>query len=77
MHACEECPGVTSTKIARWHVVPADDRKNARLIVSRIILDIFKSLKMHYPKTDAKRKQELLSIRQQLMKEGPSGNRAR
>ncbi|MFN2284091.1 MAG: ADP-polyphosphate phosphotransferase [Anaerolineae bacterium] len=77
MQAYEACLGATSTKVAPWYVVPADDKENARLIVSRIILDIFKSLKMHYPKTDAKRKQELLSIRQQLMKEGPSGNRAR
>ncbi|MFN2108438.1 MAG: polyphosphate kinase 2 family protein, partial [Anaerolineae bacterium] len=77
MQAYEACLGATSTKVAPWYVVPADDKENARLIVSRIILDIFKSLKMHYPKTDTKRKQELLSIRQQLMKEGPSGNRAR
>jgi len=52
-------------------VVPADDKKNARLIISRIVLDTFKALKMHYPETDAKRQQELLSIRQQLMQEGP------
>ena len=70
MHACEECPGVTSTKIARWHVVPADDRKNARLIVSRIILDTFMSLKMHDPETAAKRQQQLLSIRERLVEEG-------
>jgi PPK2 family polyphosphate:nucleotide phosphotransferase len=58
MQAYEACLGATSTKVAPWYVVPADDKENARLIVSRIILDIFKSLKMHYPKTDAKRKQE-------------------
>lgn len=70
MHACEECPGVTSTKIARWHVVPADDRENARLIVSRIILDTFMSLKMHDAETAAKRQQQLLSIRERLVEEG-------
>jgi len=43
-------------------VVPADDKENTRLIVSNIILDTFKSLKMSYPKTDAKRQQDLLSI---------------
>jgi hypothetical protein len=55
-------------------VVPADDKKNARLIVSKIILDTFTSLKMHYPKTDATRRQELLSIRDRLMQEAPRGN---
>jgi PPK2 family polyphosphate:nucleotide phosphotransferase len=71
MQAYEACLSATSTKIAPWYVVPADDKENARLIVSRIILDTFKSLKMRYPQTDAKRREELLSIRQRLMEEGP------
>lgn len=70
MQAYEACLSATSTKRAPWYVVPADDKKNARLIISQIILDTFKSLKMQYPKTDAKRQQELLSFRQQLMKKG-------
>ena len=74
MHAYEACLNATSTKKAPWYVVPADDKENARLIVSRIILDTFKVLKMRYPETGAKRRQELLSIRQQLMKEGPNGS---
>ena len=73
MQAYEACLSATSTKLAPWYVVPADDKENARLIVSNIILDTFKSLKMSYPKTDAKRQQDLLSIRQQLMKEKPDG----
>lgn len=52
-------------------MVPADDKENARLIISKIILNTFKSLKMSYPKTDAIRQEDLLSIRQQLMKEKP------
>ena len=74
MQAYEACLSATSTKVAPWYVVPADDKESARLIISRIILDTFKSLKMSYPETDARRQQELLSIRDQLMKEGPSGN---
>ena len=74
MQAYEACLSATSTKIAPWYVVPADDKKNARLIISRIILDAFKALKMRYPATDAKRREELLSIRQHLMREEPSGN---
>ena len=53
---------------APWYVVPADDKENARLIVSQIVLDTFEDLKMAYPKTSAERKQELLAIRKQLSK---------
>ncbi len=74
MQAYEACLGATSTKISPWYVVPADDKKNARLIISKIILDTFNSLKMHYPKTDARRRQELLSIRDLLVKEAPAGD---
>ncbi len=74
MQAYEACLGATSTKIAPWYVVPADDKENARLIISKIVLDTFNSLKMHYPKTDAKRRQELLSIREQLVKQAPAGD---
>jgi PPK2 family polyphosphate:nucleotide phosphotransferase len=69
MQAYEACLGATSSKVAPWYVVPADDKENARLIISRIILDTFKSLDMRYPETDDERRQELLSIREQLMKE--------
>lgn len=70
MQAYAACLSATSTKKAPWYVVPADDKKNARLIVSRIILDTFNSLEMHYPEVDAQREQELLSIRDELIKEG-------
>lgn len=70
MQAYESCLSATSTKNAPWYVVPADDKENARLIISSIILDTFRALKMHYPKTDARRRQELLSIREQLAKSG-------
>jgi hypothetical protein len=49
-----------------WRGVPADDKENARLIVSRIVLDTLEGLKMTYPETSAERRQELLSIRKQL-----------
>jgi hypothetical protein len=74
MQDYEACLSATSTKIAPWYVVPADDKENARLIISRIILDTFKALELRYPKTDAKRRQELLSIRDLLVKEGPAGD---
>ena len=68
MKAYEKCLSATSTREAPWYVVPADDKDNARLIVSRIVLDTLEELKMTYPKTSAKRRRELLSIRKQLAK---------
>jgi PPK2 family polyphosphate:nucleotide phosphotransferase len=66
MEAYEECLGATSTHSAPWYIVPADDKENARLIVSQILLDTFKALDLSYPKPDAKRLRELKAIRKQL-----------
>ncbi len=71
MQAYEGCLSATSTEVAPWYVVPADDKENARLIISEIILKTFKSLKMRYPKTDANREQELRAIRTQLIQDAP------
>jgi PPK2 family polyphosphate:nucleotide phosphotransferase len=68
MKAYQECLAATSTSDSPWYVVPADDKENARLIVSRIVLDTLEGLDMTYPKTSAERRQELLSIRQRLAK---------
>jgi len=66
MNAYETCLSATSTGHAPWYVVPADDKKNARLIVSQTILDALKKLKMAYPETTAEHRKELESIREQL-----------
>ena len=66
MEAYEACLSETSTCDSPWYTVPADDKKNARLIVSKIILDTFKGLDMAYPITTAERRQELEAIREQL-----------
>ena len=68
MKAYEACLNATSTDHAPWYVVPADDKENARLIVSQIVIDAFKKLKMAYPKTTPKRRRELESIREALAK---------
>ncbi len=68
MKAYEACLTETSTRHAPWYIVPADDKENARLIVSAIVLDAFKELKLAYPRTTAKRRQELEAIRKQLVK---------
>jgi len=68
MQAYEACLSATSTAASPWYVIPADDKKNARLIISEIILDVFKGLKMSYPKRSAKRRRELHLIRKRLTK---------
>ena len=66
MKAYEKCLKATSTMDTPWYVVPADDKQNARLIVSWILLDTLDGLKMSYPKSNQARRDELLSIRAQL-----------
>ena len=68
MRAYEDCLEATSTDQAPWYVVPADDKQNARLIVSQVVLDTMKSLKMRYPSPDAARIRELQRIRRELLK---------
>lgn len=67
--AHEKCLSSTSTHNAPWYVVPADDKRNARLIISRIILDTLGELNMTYPQPDAERRAELQQIRARLEKE--------
>jgi PPK2 family polyphosphate:nucleotide phosphotransferase len=66
MKAYEECLGATSAKEAPWYVVPADDKRNSRLIVAQIIVEALDGLKMAYPKSSPERRRELLSIRKRL-----------
>jgi PPK2 family polyphosphate:nucleotide phosphotransferase len=66
MRAYEECLAATSTREAPWFVVPADDKENARLIVSQIVLDALRDLKMAYPKGTARHRRELKSIARNL-----------
>ena len=66
MKAYEACLSATSTKLAPWYVVPADDKEDARLIVSQIVLDTLEGLGMSYPRTSDERRSELMSIREKL-----------
>jgi PPK2 family polyphosphate:nucleotide phosphotransferase len=66
--AYQDCLHATSTDHAPWYVVPADDKPNARLIVSRLVLDALEGMKLTSPKSTAKRRAELLEIRAQLTK---------
>jgi PPK2 family polyphosphate:nucleotide phosphotransferase len=65
--AYEECLTATSTTDSPWYVVPADNKENARLIVSQIVVDTLEELGMSYPKVTAERAHELQTIRDGLV----------
>jgi len=68
MTAYADCLNATSTKSAPWHVVPADDKYNARLIVSQIVIAVLQGLKLSYPTLTRARRSELRAIRRRLKK---------
>ncbi len=69
MAAYQDCLRATSTKEAPWYVVPADDKKNARLIIAQAIVETLQDLKMSYPQPDPAHQKELESIRNTLANE--------
>ncbi|MDB5103616.1 MAG: phosphate--nucleotide phosphotransferase [Fibrobacteres bacterium] len=68
MDAYEDCLAATSTEYAPWYAVPADDKKNARLIISRIVCETLKDLKLKYPVLPKDKRAELDEIRALLKK---------
>jgi PPK2 family polyphosphate:nucleotide phosphotransferase len=66
MEAYQDCLHATTTEDSPWFVVPADDKQNARLIVSSIVLNGLNHLHMAYPEVTAKRRKELKVIRKAL-----------
>ena len=69
MTAYQQCLSATSTRDTPWYVVPADDKENARLIVSKIVLNTLEGLGMAYPESGPERRPELDAIRRQLTNE--------
>jgi PPK2 family polyphosphate:nucleotide phosphotransferase len=64
--AYEHCLSATSTRDAPWYVVPADDKRTARLFVSQIILETLEKLDMSSPKTTHERRDQLRSMLKEL-----------
>lgn len=69
MEAYQEAIRETATKDAPWYVVPADNKKNMRLIVSQLILDRLEDMKMTYPDLPEEQRAVLAACRQQLEEE--------
>jgi PPK2 family polyphosphate:nucleotide phosphotransferase len=73
MSAYEACFEATSTKESPWFVVPADDKRNARMIVSRIVVAALSRLELCYPRASRDRKSELVAARLVLEQQAPQG----
>ncbi len=67
MHAYEQALAATSTRDSPWYVVPADDKENARLIMSAVVNRTLESLDLQYPKLDKRRLAELKAARRLLV----------
>ncbi len=66
MAAYETCIESTSKKNAPWYIIPADDKKNARLIISQIILEAFDDMALQYPEVSDAHREELRKIEAEL-----------
>jgi PPK2 family polyphosphate:nucleotide phosphotransferase len=71
MAAYADCLSATSTADTPWYVVPADDKKNARLIVAQVIANTLASLDLRYPTVSDEAREALQQARAQLEAEGP------
>ena len=68
MRAYEQAMSATSTENSPWYVIPADDKKNARLLISQIVNDTLASMDLHYPRLDRARLADLKAARRLLGK---------
>jgi len=66
--AYEDCLAATTSADAPWYVIPADDKEDARLIISRVLVEVLERLKMNYPEPTPRRRKELKAIRRLLAK---------
>jgi PPK2 family polyphosphate:nucleotide phosphotransferase len=69
MNAYEDAIRTTATEECPWYVVPADDKKNMRLIVSAAILAEMKTMKLKYPELPAEQKKHLQAAKRFLLAE--------
>jgi PPK2 family polyphosphate:nucleotide phosphotransferase len=66
--AYEDAISATASSHAPWFIIPADDKKNARLIISRIIADELEAMKLSHPTSNPVKKLELKKIKKELAK---------
>jgi PPK2 family polyphosphate:nucleotide phosphotransferase len=67
--AYEDAIRETASEYAPWYVVPADHKWFTRLVVSQVLVDELKALKLEYPKVSGEKKKALAETRRLLEKE--------
>ncbi len=67
--AYEECIEHTSSKTNPWYIVPGDDKKNARLSISQILVERFEKMNLAYPKLKPEQKKKLKKLRSLLARD--------
>jgi PPK2 family polyphosphate:nucleotide phosphotransferase len=77
MRAYGECIAATTTARAPWYIVPADDKPNARLIVSQAVVEALDGLDMRFPELDEDEQREMLALRRQLAAPDTKGGKGR
>lgn len=63
-----ECLQQTSHALAPWYSIPADDKRNARLIISHIIVEALRALPISYPEPDKAQLAEVERVREALQR---------
>ena len=59
----------TSTKHAPWHIVPADHKWFARVVIGSAIVSALDKLDLHFPKVDKADRSEFKQVREALLAE--------
>jgi PPK2 family polyphosphate:nucleotide phosphotransferase len=70
MEAYEEMIRATSTREARWHVVPSDDKWSSRVVIAAAIVDALEGLDLAFPKVEGRALAELKKVERALLAEG-------
>jgi len=65
----------TSTEFAPWHVVPADHKWFARVVIGSTIVSALEGLNLHFPRLGKASLQEFKQVRKALENEGKGGAR--
>ncbi len=65
----------TSTKVAPWHVVPADHKWFARVVIGSAIVAALDKLDLHFPKVDKAERSEFKQVLEALLAEGKGGEK--
>jgi polyphosphate kinase 2 (PPK2 family) len=63
----------TSSPVAPWHVVPADHKWFARVVIGSAIVSALETLNLRFPRADKASLKEFEQVRKALLAEGKGG----